>query len=259
VSAATTSMPDSQRLAAWVTGASRGLGRAIAVGLASNGWRVAITARSSEGIRKVASEISSSGGEALVLPADVTDPDSLRAAATEIRNAWDGLDACITAAGISPIRKPGDEISDQEWREILCSNLDGTFWSIREAARLMLAAGRPGSIIAISSVHGQVGARGLAAYSASKGAIDALVRSLAADWALSGIRVNVLAPGYFSTDMTEGVRRSERSRSALLDRILLNRFGEASELVPAVLFLASPDSSYVTGSTLVVDGGWTTM
>jgi gluconate 5-dehydrogenase len=97
----------------------------------------------------------------------------------------------------------------------------------------------------------------LAPYSASKGAIDALIRSLAADWAPAGIRINGLAPGYFITDMTAALRRNERSRSALLERILLDRFGEASELVAAALYLASPSSSYVTGATLVVDGGWT--
>lgn len=242
---------------AWVTGASRGLGRSIAVGLAAAGYDVAVTARSGEALTEVTAEIEERGARALPLPADVSDPDSVRTAAGQLERSWGGLDTCVAAAGVSPYLKDAVDITDEEWRTVLGVNLDGTFWTVREAARIMRATNTPGSITVVSSIHARAAGPRLGAYSASKGAVEALVRNLAVDWAEFGIRVNALAPGYFETDMTAGLRNSRRFASALLQRVPMGRFGDPAELVPAAVFLASPASSYVTGSVLAVDGGWT--
>ncbi len=162
----------------------------------------------------------------------------------------------MNAAGVSPTFKRAEEVEDDEWESVVGVNLTGTFYCSRAAALVMLSGGG-GSVVNITSIHARVGMARLAAYSASKGGIEALTRTLALEWAAEGIRVNSVSPGYFATEMTEGLRSSDKWRERLLDRIPLGRFGEPHEMVPAVLFLASPLSSYMTGSCLTVDGGWT--
>ncbi|GAA3733761.1 glucose 1-dehydrogenase [Leifsonia bigeumensis] len=241
---------------AWVTGASRGLGRALALGLARAGYRVAVTARDTTALAKVADEIRAVGVNALAVPADVADSGQVRAAAEHIQSDWGRLDSCIAAAGVSPALTKSVDVPDEEWRHLLSINLDGAFWTMREAARAMSTTGG-GSIIALSSVHARSAGKRLAAYSASKGAIEALVRTLAVEWVPLGIRVNALAPGYFETDLTAGIRGSERLYDELTKRTPMGRFGTPDELVAAALFLASPESAYTTGSVLSIDGGWT--
>lgn len=240
---------------AWVTGASRGLGRAIAIGLARGGYDVAVTARDTTKLGEVAEEIRALGQAALVVPADVADSAHVRAAAGLIHREWGRLNVCVAAAGISPTLTRSMDVPDDEWRTLLSINLDGSFWTMREAARIMKDTG--GSIIPMSSVHARSAGKRLAAYSASKGAIEALVRTLAVEWAALGIRVNALAPGYIETDLTAAIRGSERLYRELTDRTPMARFGTPEELVSAVLFLASHEASYMTGSVLSIDGGWT--
>lgn len=248
-------MPGHARRTAWVTGASRGLGRALAVGLAEAGYHVALTARDADALQCVADEIRAHDRAALVAPANVADSAEVRTASDLIVQEWGRLDVCIAAAGISPTLTKSIDVPDNEWRNLLSINLNGAFWTMREAARAMRDHG--GSIIALSSVHARSAGKRLAAYSASKGAIEALVRTLAVEWVPLGIRVNALAPGYFETDLTAGIRTSDRLYSELADRTPMKRFGTPEELVSAALFLSSPDASYMTGSVLSVDGGWT--
>lgn len=240
----------------WVTGASRGLGRAIALGFAESGADVALTARTEASVREVAEEATALGAATLVLPASVSDPGAVIAAAEQISDEWDGLDVLVNCAGVSPMFKKTEFVEDEEWRHVLDVNVTGSFLCAREAGKLMLQGGG-GAIVNVSSVHGQVGGERMAAYSASKGAVDALGRTLALEWAQRGVRVNTLAPGYFETDMTEGLRAHDKWRKHLLDRIPMRRFGAPHELVSAALFLGSDASGFMTGSTLVVDGGWT--
>jgi len=240
----------------WVTGASRGLGRAIALGFAASGADVALTARTADAVREVALEVESLGAKALVLPASVSDSAAVAGVVAEIQEAWGGLDALVHCAGVSPMFKKTELVEDEEWREVIDVNVTGSFLCGREAGRLMLEGGG-GSIVNVSSIHGQVGGERMAAYSASKGAVDALTRTVALEWADRGVRVNTIAPGYFETDMTEALRGHKKWRGHLLSRIPMGRFGAPDELVSAALFLASDASGFMTGSTVVVDGGWT--
>lgn len=240
----------------WVTGASRGLGRAIALGFAESGARVALTARTEATLSAVATEARSLGVEALVLPASVADARAVRAAAAEIDRAWGGVDILVNGAGVSPVFKKAEHVEDDEWQHVVDVNLTGSFLCAREAGKLMLS-GDGGVIVNVSSIHGRVGGERLVAYSASKGAVDALTRALASEWSARGVRVNTLSPGYFETDMTLALRRHEKWRPRLLGRTPMGRFGQPQELVSAALFLASEASGFMTGSSLVVDGGWT--
>lgn len=239
---------------AWVTGASRGLGRAAAVGLAAAGARVALSARSADLLEEVRAEIEALGGEALAVPASVGERAEVEQAVAAIDAAWGGLDIAINGAGISPAFVRGDALEPEVWEEVLRINLTGCFLCCRAAGRLMLERGG-GSIVNVSSIHGSVGESRLAAYAASKGGMEALTRSLALDWASKGVRVNAIAPGYFETDMTAALLAS-KWRERLLDRIPLGAFGQPEDLVAAILFLAGDASRFMTGATLTIDGGW---
>jgi NAD(P)-dependent dehydrogenase (short-subunit alcohol dehydrogenase family) len=227
----------------------------VAVGLAACGADVAVTSRSEAALADVASDVVEKGAQVLTVPASVEDPDAVAGAADRIRAAWGGLDVLVNCAGISPVFTGAETLDVTTWRAVIDTNLTGAFLCCREAAALMLE-GDGGSIVNVSSIHATAGMPRLVAYSASKGAVEAMTRTLALEWAPRGVRVNAVAPGYFETEMTEGLRASPRWRADLLGRIPLGRFGRPAELVPAVLFLASA-GEYVTGTTLVVDGGWT--
>jgi NAD(P)-dependent dehydrogenase (short-subunit alcohol dehydrogenase family) len=240
---------------AWVTGAGRGLGRAVAQGLAAAGAEVALTSRTEAELAETLAKIEADGGRGVVLPADVTDPEQVEAVAAAALDRLGRLDILINNAGISPVLARSEALALADWKRILEVNLTGAFICSQAAGRQMLADGG-GSIINISSVHGRVGSPRLAAYAASKGGLELLTRTLAVEWADRNVRVNAVAPGYFATEMTEGIRASTRSES-LVQRIPLGKFGLPQQVVGAVLFLASDMSSYVTGTTVSVDGGWT--
>jgi NAD(P)-dependent dehydrogenase (short-subunit alcohol dehydrogenase family) len=240
---------------AWVTGAGRGLGAAIAQGLAAAGATVALTARTRTELDETLAKIEADGGRGLVLPADVTDPEQIDQVLAAVLDGPGSLDVLVSNAGISPVLTRSEALSLTDWRHILEVNLTGSFICMQAAGRHMLAASG-GSIISVSSVHGQQAWPRLAAYAASKGGLEMLTKTLAIEWADRNVRVNAVAPGYFATEMTAGLRASGRT-DALVGRIPLARFGLPQEVVGAVLFLASDLSSYVTGSTLSVDGGWT--
>jgi NAD(P)-dependent dehydrogenase (short-subunit alcohol dehydrogenase family) len=240
---------------AWVTGAGRGLGAAIAQGLAAAGATVLLSARTVSELTETLAKIEADGGRGMVAQADVTDPARVEAVATEAVERFGAIDILVNNAGISPVLNRSEALSLTDWKHIIEVNLTGSFICARAAGQHMLA-GSGGSIISISSVHGQAGWPRLAAYAASKGGLEMLTRTLAVEWADRNVRVNAVAPGYFATEMTAGLRASPLSE-ALVQRIPFGRFGQPQEVVGAVLFLASDASSYVTGSTVSVDGGWT--
>jgi NAD(P)-dependent dehydrogenase (short-subunit alcohol dehydrogenase family) len=185
----------------------------------------------------------------------VADSAAVDAAAAQIVGARGRLDVLVNAAGINPTVRRSEQLTDSDWRSILDVNLTGTFYCCRAAGRQMLETGG-GSIVNVSSVHGSTGVPRMAAYGASKGGVENLTRSLAVEWAASSIRVNCLAPGYFHTQLTERYLASQLGQHVRA-AIPLGRVGDAQELVGAAIFLASDAASYVTGTLLHVDGGWT--
>lgn len=242
---------------AWVTGASRGLGRALALALAGAGAELLLSARSGDAVRDVAEEIRAAGGRAEVAVGSVAEPGDVAAAAALAQRTWGRLDLLVNNAAVSPTFAPAERIGDDDWQQVLDVNLGGAFSCCKAALPLLRAAGPGASVVNVSSVHGRAAHERLAAYAASKGGLELLTRTLALEWAQDGIRVNAVAPGYLQTEMTSGLRDHPHWGDALLARIPLRRFAAPAEIVGAILFLASDASSYVTGATLAVDGGWT--
>jgi NAD(P)-dependent dehydrogenase (short-subunit alcohol dehydrogenase family) len=240
---------------AWVTGAGRGLGRAIATAMAEAGATVAVTARTEADLVALRDELSRAGAYVLVLPGSIADSATVASVVRTITAATGRLDTLVNCAAISPVFTRSEGLSDADWRHVLEVNLHGTFVCCREAGAVMLAQ-ESGSIINVTSVHAQTGFERIAAYAAAKGGVEALTRTLAVEWATRGVRVNSLAPGYFRTDLSSGLLAS-RWRERVLGGVPMGRVGEPPELTGAAVFLASDAASYVTGSTLVVDGGWT--
>ncbi|MFG3293900.1 SDR family NAD(P)-dependent oxidoreductase [Streptomyces sp. NPDC048179] len=240
---------------AWVTGAGKGLGRAIAVALSQAGATVAVTARTAPDLEQLAAELAGHGGKTLVVPGSIADSAAVREMAERITDATGRLDTLVNCAGISPHFTRSERVTDQDWQQVLDVNLQGTFYCCREAGKAMLAQ-RSGSIVNVSSVHASTGFERIAAYAASKGGVEALTRALAVEWADRGVRVNSLAPGYFHTDLSSGLLDS-RWGERITAGTPLGRVGSADELGGAAVFLASDASRFVTGTTLTVDGGWT--
>lgn len=241
---------------AWVTGASQGVGRSVALAMAGAGAKLLLTARNGAALSELAESIRGDGGEAEVVPGSVTDPANIAAAVEVAAQTWGRLDVLVNNAGVGASYRRVEHVDDSEWNRVLAVNLGGAFRCCRAALPLMERAGG-GSVVNVSSVHGHVGGERLAAYCASKGGLEMLTRSLAIEWAGKGIRVNAIAPGYLMTEMTTELRENDRLGRDLLERIPLGRFGEPREIASAVLFLAGPASSYITGATLLADGGWT--
>lgn len=239
----------------WVTGASRGLGRAIALGCARSGARVAVTARTQSALDELCTQVCAMGTDGLALAGSVTDSERVADIVDEIAASWSPIDVLINNAGVSPVLSGSEDVDVDMWNTVLDVNLTGALRCARAACPHMLDRG--GSIVNISSIHGRVGMERLAAYCASKGGLEMLTRALAVEWANRNIRVNAVAPGYLETEMTEGLRQSPRWRTKLLDAIPVGRFGAPQDVVPAVVFLASDAAQYITGATLPVDGGWT--
>ena len=239
----------------WVTGAGKGLGRAIAVTLAGSAATVAVTARTEADLVALAAEVSLLDCEIHTYPGSVSDPDTVREIARSIRDDHGSLDGLVNCAGVSPSFERSETVPDETWGHVLDINLTGTFYCCREAGAIMLEQGS-GTIANISSVHATSGFPRIAAYAASKGGVEALTRTLAVEWSGRGVRVNTVAPGYFDTDLSRPLLAS-RWAGRVASNIPMGRTGSPDELSGAVAFLMSDASSYMTGSTIAVDGGWT--
>jgi NAD(P)-dependent dehydrogenase (short-subunit alcohol dehydrogenase family) len=240
-----------------VTGASSGIGAALAVGLAGAGARVVLTARRRERLENLAGQLAAAGGEALPLACDVGSEEDVDRLAGETLDRWGRVDVLVNNAGFVEV-VPAEEETPEQFASVLDVNLVGAFRCARRIGREMLAAGS-GSIVNVASILGVVGVGQIpqASYAASKGGLVNLTRELAAQWARRGVRVNALAPAWFPTEMTEEMFADERSRGWMRSRTPMGRPGRPEELVGPLLFLASDAASYVTGHTLLVDGGWT--
>jgi len=240
---------------ALVTGASRGIGRAIALALASAGAGVACAARARDQIESTAAAIEAAGGRARAIPLDVTSGEQIRASVREAESALGSIDILINNAGVT-LDKPTLEVSDDEWDHVLAANLTSMFRCARAVAPGMIARGR-GKIINLGSMYGVLGVPRYAAYCASKAAVGGLTRSLAAEWARHGIQVNCLAPGYVNTDIPRAALADPRTRERFLSKIPVRRIGEPEEIATLAVYLASAASDFMTGQTVYLDGGQT--
>ncbi len=240
-----------------VTGAARGIGRAIAEAMADEAARVVVVDRNAEDAERVAGTIAAAGGAALALRADVALRDEVEEVVARAGDAFGPPDVLVTGAGIVSLHALQGllELTDDEWDGVLDVNLRGTFLCVQAVARGLVAAGRPGSIVTVSSVGATRPTDGAPAYHASKGGVEGLTRSLAVNLARHGIRVNSIAPGYIVTDMTREGLADSRTWTAIHSRIPLGRMGSPADLTGAAVFLASDESAYVTGHVLPVDGG----
>lgn len=238
---------------ALVTGAGKGIGRALAVGLAAAGADVVLHARRESRVAGVADEIRATGRSATVWAVDLAEP---AARIADAARALPPVDVLVNNAGLIR-RGPAATQSFATWREVLDVNLDATFVLTQAVGGGMVERGR-GKIIMIASLLSFQGGINVAGYAASKHAVAGLTRSLANEWAPHGVQVNAIAPGYIETDNTEPLRADPSRGSAILQRIPVGRWGRPEDLVGSAVFLASAASDYVAGHVLVVDGGWMT-
>ncbi len=246
---------------ALVTGAGSGIGRATAVLFAREGARVSVADLNEQPARETVASISDGGGEAAYVTGDVSERDDVERIVRTTVEVHGGVDILVNSAGINDRQLPETWAHDQVWDRVMAVNLRGTYLTCWYAVPEMLRAGA-GSIINLSSVMGLVGseytgAEGFSAYVPSKGGVVQLTRNLALEHAKNGIRVNCICPGYVNTSLTERLRDNQDLRDKITARHPIGRFGEAEEIAYAALFLASDDSSFVTGIALPVDGGYT--
>ena len=236
-----------------VTGASGGLGGRFAKVLAENGARVAATARTPAKLAGLLGEIGASGGTAAGFRLDVTDRASIAAAFDAAEAKFGAVTLLVNNAGVAH-SDAAETMAADDWRDVLSVDLDGPFFLMQEFARRLIAAKTPGAVVNIASLIGLKADKGVAAYAAAKAGLIQLTRVLALEWAKHGIRVNAIAPGWFPTAINRNYLASEAGE-ALKKRIPLRRFGEAHDLDGAFLLLASKAGGYMTGTTIVVDGG----
>ncbi|MDR3321084.1 MAG: 3-oxoacyl-[acyl-carrier-protein] reductase [Synergistaceae bacterium] len=239
---------------ALVTGASRGIGRATALALASLGYRVAVNYQSSQAAAEdVTGAIRASGGAAIAVRADVSLPEGANELFEIVNKELGPVEILVNNAGITRDNLLM-RMTDDEWDAVLKTNLNSVFYCTRAAIRPMMKA-RFGRIVAISSVSGLVGNAGQINYAAAKAGILGLIKSVAREAASRGVTANVIAPGYIETDMTASLK--EDIRAAVLEKIPAGRYGEPEDIARAAVFLVSDDASYINGQVIAVDGGMT--
>ena len=237
-----------------VTGASRGFGEAIAIGLAEAGADVVLAARTESALQEVAAKIEAVGRKALVVPTDMMDKPAIGQLADKAIEAFGKIDILVNNAGLGD-SMPFLHIPEDEWDKIMSVNLKGYFLATQAVGQHMFKA-KSGRIINISSAMAETPLPYLAHYAASKGGINAMTKSLAQEWANRGITVNAIAPSYFETDMTESSRENEHANALIMSKTPLSRYGKVEELIGLVVYLAGDNSSYLTGAVIPLDGGW---
>ena len=239
---------------ALVTGASSGLGTQFARALADNGAAVVLVARRADRLAALQKSIQDAGGRALTVEADVTDRAAMTRAFDVAEKAFGTVTILVNNAGVAQQPMRATDVSAEEWRRVFSIDLDAVLYWAQEAARRMLAAKQRGSIVNIASVLGFGVAKGTAAYAVAKAAVVQTTKALSVEFAFKGVRVNAIAPGWFVTEINDKYLESEAGQALKRD-IPMGRFGNAGDLDGALLLLASDAGAYITGATIVVDGG----
>jgi NAD(P)-dependent dehydrogenase (short-subunit alcohol dehydrogenase family) len=245
------------RRTAFITGASQGIGAEIAVALARDGFDVAVSSTRIEKLSEVASRIEAAGARAVTVWLDVCSQQSIDQAMSGAIAGLGHLDVLVNNAGVA-LRKLALDITPDEWDVVMNTDLSGAFFMSQRMGRHLIATRRPGCIISIASTHGMVALEERLAYGVAKAGVMQMTRMLAYEWAEHGIRVNAIAPGRVNTPSRELSQSQAAYRQRMIDRVPLKRFAESGEVAAAVCYLASPTAEYITGQTLVMDGGLTT-
>ncbi len=249
--------------AALVVGASRGIGRAIAQGLAEAGASIALSSRTQEDLLQTAEEIRALGARVEAFPADVAHVAEIQALVRDVLVRMGQIDILVNVAGVNR-RAPSTEITEEDWDTVLDLNLKGLFFTAQAVGRYWIETRRfapehnrgKGKVINIGSIAGEMGSRRRAPYTASKSGVSGVTRTLAVEWAAEGICVNCLAPGYIETEMTKPLFDDPTFSASFHSRVPMGRRGYPVDLVGPAVFLAAPASDYLTGQTIVVDGGF---
>ncbi|MFC7494252.1 MULTISPECIES: SDR family NAD(P)-dependent oxidoreductase [unclassified Nocardioides] len=240
---------------ALVTGGAKGIGRAISRQLAQDGYEVVITGRDVAALEAGVAELTDKGFAAHARQMDVADVDSVEAAFADVGANVGTVELLVNCAGVI-IRANAEDYTDQQWRQVIDTDLNGVFWCSRAAARDMLDKGG-GAIVNVGSIAAMVGISGRASYTTAKAGLSGLTRTLALEWAKRGIRVNTVAPGWTLTEMVQsGIDSGTLDEDGLLGRIPMGRLATTGEIASVVSFLASDAASYITGQVLAVDGGF---
>ena len=239
-----------------MTGASYGIGAAIALGLALDGFEVAVSATRIEHLADVVASLEAAGARVVPVALNLRSHSGIEQAMATVTDAFGRVDVLVNNAGISN-RKAAVEITPEEWEAVMQTNVTGTFFMCQQMGRHLVGGGRPGCIINVASTHGIVAMAQRVIYGTSKAAIIHMTKMLAIEWAQHGIRVNAIAPGTVETPSRAAFLSDPKTREMMLNRVPLHRFGTAEEVADAVCYLVSPEAAYITGHTLVMDGGLT--
>jgi NAD(P)-dependent dehydrogenase (short-subunit alcohol dehydrogenase family) len=239
---------------ALVTGASKGLGKAMALALAAEGARVALVSRDADSLRALASEIAGNGGQAAVFPADLTVEDQVLQLERDVIAQFGKLNILINNAGVN-VRKPVPEFTLEEWRRVMDTNVTAAFLMCRSFVPHMTGVGY-GRILNMCSIMSWVSLPGRAAYSASKAALLGMTRALALELAPEGITCNGISPGPFATEMNRPLIENAEANAQFLASIPLGRWGRVEEIGQLAIYLCSEDAGFITGTDILIDGGW---
>jgi len=244
---------------ALVTGASSGLGVKYAKAIANQGADIAITARRVDKLEQVRKEIEAIGVKCFMVPCDVGKPAEIVSMVTKVKEHYGKIDILVNNAGVGKSYSAAAQ-TDEEWLSMININLNAVYYVAREVSKVMIEQ-MYGKIINIGSIHSTVGFLGtpMSAYCTSKGGVWMLTKTLATEWAKYNITVNAIGPGYFPSEMTDGLTASEEFQRAIKCYCPMGRIGRDGELNGAIIYFASDASSYTTGQLLIIDGGWTTI
>jgi NAD(P)-dependent dehydrogenase (short-subunit alcohol dehydrogenase family) len=240
---------------ALITGASKGLGKAMAIALAAEGARVGLVSRDAALLNNVAAEITTAGGLASVFPADVTNEEQVRQVERAAAGAFGKVNILINNAGIN-VRKPVTDFTLAEWNSVMDTNVTAAFLMCRSIVPLMTGAGY-GRILNMTSIMSWVSLPGRAAYSASKAALLGMTRAMALELAPEGITVNGISPGPFGTEMNRPLMENAEANAQFLSSIPLGRWGKVEEIGQLAVYLCSEEAGFITGTDILIDGGWT--